>query len=335
MTPAGLIPTPTVGPPRSAAAFEELLPEILAVTEETIPPILIDIPTAVTTVLGALPEIRALRPEIVESLPKLDLAQFDKLERYTLAVSHAHAVHRAALGPQLSLSTLARELAKHRDVLLSDARSLASHELIKAERLAGCKAKPGYRALAYDVLTLVQVLREAWKDVHDQTPVTLAGLDKAAATAETLLRAVGLREQAAPTVAEATVLRRKAFALFMKVYARARAAVQYLRSEIGDADGIAPSLYAGRAKRRRTEGEAPQGTPASSEPGSEPSAMSPPSEQPSGNGAVPTPEPPDTRQAADRAGSGALSALSQDAPAEITQLFRMLLSGRGPPVAKA
>ncbi|MBN1606256.1 MAG: hypothetical protein JW940_06460, partial [Polyangiaceae bacterium] len=285
-------------------------------------------------VLGSLPEIRALRPEMVETLPKLDFAQFDKLEQYTLAVSHAHAVHRAAHWPKLSLTTIARELARLRDVLLSDARSLAAHQLIKAERFARCKARPGYRALAYDVLTLVQVLREAWNNVHDQTPVTLAQLDRAGATAESLLRAVGLKEQAAPTVAEATVLRRKAFALFMRVYARARAAVQYLRAEIGDADDIAPSLYAGRAKRRKANGEAPEGTPASSEPGNDPGAISPPSEPPSDSRAARAPEPPEAGEA-QRAAPGASCAASMNTPAEVIQRFGMLLGGRGPPVAKA
>jgi len=115
-----------------------------------------------------------------------------------------------------------------------------------------------------------------WNEVRDRTPVTLAELDRAAATAEKLLRAVGLRDEAAPTVAEATVVRRKAFALFMRVYARARAAVQYLRAEVGDADEIAPSLYAGRVKHRKPRGEPPQGTPAPSESGNDLGPIAPP-----------------------------------------------------------
>ncbi|MBN1607272.1 MAG: hypothetical protein JW940_11610 [Polyangiaceae bacterium] len=206
---------------------------------------------------------------------KFDFAQFDRLEQYTLALSHAHALHRAAHGPKLSLAAIAGELVRDRDILLSDARSLACHQLIKAERLAGCRARPGYRALAYDVLLLVQVLKEAWNVIHDQTPATMAELDHAAVMAERLLRAVGLKDQAARAVAAATVLRRKAFALFMRVYARARAAVQYLRAEVGDADDIAPSLYAGRAKRRKADGRVPQGTPTSSVPGNEPGPARP------------------------------------------------------------
>jgi hypothetical protein len=317
-----LLPTPTHGPPRSLAAYEELLPEILAVTEESIPPILIDIPTAVTTVLGALPRIRALRPELVETLRKFDFAEFDRLEQYTLALSHAHARHRAAHEPKLSLSTMARELTGLRDMLLSDARSLGSHGLIKAERLAGCRATPGYRALAYDVLMLVQVLRESWNDVHDRTPVTLDELYEAAAAAEKLLRAVGLRDQAAPTVAEATVLRRKAFGLFLRVYARARAAVQYLRAEIGDADDIAPSLYAGRVKRRKSEGEPTEGSPASSGSGNGPGTITPPAEE-SGEDAALAVERPAAAEAGGRADAEASSAAGDGTRAGVAQLLGM------------
>ena len=279
MNPAEALPTPTHGSPRSRAAYEQLLPEMLAVTEESIPPILIDIPTAITTVLGALPQIRALRPEIAETFRRFDLAEFDQLEQYTLALCHAHALHRAAHGPKLSLSGTGAELIRIRNTLLSDAQSLAGHRLISAERLVGCRAKPGYRALAYDVLLLVQVLREAWNTVRDRTPVTMADLDRAAFSAEKLLKALGLRDQARPTVAEATVLRRKAFAVFMRAYARARAAVQYLRAEVGDADDIAPSLYAGRVKRRKVEGVAHKGSSALPEVGNDSGGDSPPSQR--------------------------------------------------------
>jgi hypothetical protein len=333
MTATDAIPTPESGVPRSAAAYQELLPEIQAVPEDSLPPILIDIPTAVTTVLGVLPRIRELRPEIVETFRKFDFAEFDKLEQYTLAVSHAHALHRAAHGPRLPLSKMGRELVQVRDMLLSDARSLACHRLINAERLAGCRATPGYRALAYDVLMLVEVLKEAWDQVHDRTPVTLGELDRAAASAERLLTAVGLKDQAAPTVAEATVMRRKAFARFLRVYARARAAVQYLRAEIGDADEIAPSLYAGRAKRRKAEADAPEAPPAPAEPGN--GSGAPPPAAASTGSAVPAPEGPAAQTPAVGADTKLSSSAGDKAPAASVPLFGTLLSGRGPPTGRA
>jgi hypothetical protein len=289
VTPDQPVPTPISGSPRSAAAYEELLPEILAVTEESLSPILIDIPTAVTTVLGVLPRIQALRPEIVETLRKFDFGRFDRLEQYTLAVSHAHALHRAAHGPKISLTRTGRELIAVREMLLWDARSLAAHRLVHGTRLAGCRVTPGYRGLAYDVLMLVELLKEAWSRVHDRTPVTMAQLDRAAVSAERLLTAVGLRDQAAPTVAEATMIRRKAFALFMQVYTKARAVVQYLRAELGDADEIAPSLYAGRARRKKAEGETPEGSPVSSDSANDTGAISELPEQP-GDDAAAAPE---------------------------------------------
>jgi hypothetical protein len=329
MTTTEAISMPESSVPRSAAAYQDLLSEIQAIPEDSLSPILIDIPTAVTTVLGALPRIRELRPEIEETLRKFDFAEFDKLEQYTLAVSHAHTLHRAAHGPKLPIARMGRELAVIRDLLLSDARSLAGHRLISSERFARCRATPGYRALAYDVLILVEVLKEAWAQVHDRTPVTLPELDSAAASAEKLLMAVGLKDQAVPTAAEATAMRRKAFALFLRVYARARAAVGYLRAEIGDADEIAPSLYAGRAKRKKAEADAPEGTPAPAEPGTG-SGPAPPV-APSSGSAVPVPGGPGAATPAVGAGAQVSSFVDEKGPAAVVPPFGMLLNGRGPP----
>jgi hypothetical protein len=218
-------------------------------------------------------------------------------------------------------------------MLLSDARSLACHRLINAERLAGCRATPGYRALAYDVLMLVEVLKEAWDQVHDRTPVTLPELDRAAVSAEKLLTAVGIKDQAAPTVAEATVMRRKAFALFLRVYARARAAVQYLRAELGDGDEIAPSLYAGRAKRKKAEADAPEGSPAPPEPGN--GSGAPPPADPSTGNPVPAPEGPGAQTPAVGADTKLSSSAGDKAPAAVVPLLGTLLNGRGPPTGGA
>jgi hypothetical protein len=98
--------------------------------------------------------------------------------------------------------------------------------------------------------------------------VTLAALNDAGNRAVELLAAVGLREQGAISTGEAARLRQKAYTFFVRAYEDARRAVVYLRAAEGDADEIAPSLYAGRGgSRRRPSEEAPvngaaqQGTP--------------------------------------------------------------------------
>jgi hypothetical protein len=244
--------------PRSAEAYQELLSEIEAVAE--LAPINVDIPGAVTTVLGSLPEITAVRPFIVQDLPTFDINKIDKLEDYTLAVSHAHTLYRAAWAPKVEVSTLASELTTLRDQLLVDATSLASYGFINGERLKECKSDPGYRPVAYDVLTIIAVLRESWRTIAGRTPVTLAVIDHAAVLAEQFLQAIGLREQAPATVGEAAVTRQKAFTLFFNVYEDVRRAIQYVRGKAGDADEIAPSLFAGRSGGRRKSANDPAAT---------------------------------------------------------------------------
>ena len=50
--------------PRFREAYQTLLGEMRAVPADEIMIVNLDIPTAVTTVLGALPQIRAMRPQI-------------------------------------------------------------------------------------------------------------------------------------------------------------------------------------------------------------------------------------------------------------------------------
>jgi hypothetical protein len=87
--------------------------------------------------------------------------------------------------------------------------------------------------------------------------VTLDVLDHGAVLAEQFLQATGLRVQGPATVGEAAVLGQKAFTLFFNAYEDVRRALQYVRGKTGDADEIAPSLFAGRAAGRREGTEEP------------------------------------------------------------------------------
>jgi hypothetical protein len=84
----------------------------------------------VTTALGALTEIRALRSRVVAEMPQFDVGRFDKLEAYTLAVGHAHARYMAASAPAESLDPIAETAAELRETLFSDAAALAQRSLL-------------------------------------------------------------------------------------------------------------------------------------------------------------------------------------------------------------
>jgi hypothetical protein len=243
----------------------------------------IDIVSAVTTALGVLPELRALRAQIAEELPRFDVERYDRLEKYALALNHANVLHRSAVAPRGNVAEMADELTVIRDRLFADALSLANYNLIDGARLAQVKTAVGYRPLATDVFTLIAVLKERWSALQNKTPVTLEALNDAGHRAVELLAAVGQKEQAPVALGDAVERRQRAFTLFVRGYEDARRAVLYLRDAHGDADDIAPSLYAGRSRRRGEN--APAAEPAAE--GTRPSASAPGSSSTSSNGGAP------------------------------------------------
>jgi hypothetical protein len=255
----------TVDESPTQAAYEALLAEIAAVPEDRLLAVNVDVVSAVTTVLGVLPELTALRPQIQEELQKFDLQRFDKLQQYALAFSHANTLHRGTFPPKGVVTEMGDELTAIRDRLLAVAVSLAAFGLIDPERIKDVKKANGYRPTAADVFTLVEVFKERWPQLENKTPITLSALNDAGKRAVELLAAVGVREQGPATAGETALIRQKAFTLFLRTYEDARRAVAYLRAEQEDADDVAPSLYANRGRRSREgAGEEPTSEPAES-----------------------------------------------------------------------
>lgn len=258
-------------------AYDAIYPEIMALPDEDVSRVNIDLVGAVTTVLGVLPELRAMRGDIDVELPHFDLKRFDKLELYALALNHANALHRGALSPKTALTELGTTVTVIRDRLLGNARSLAEYGLIDGERLKECKTVNGYRPLATDVLTLVALYKEHWASIEHKTPLSFDALNEAGTRAVELLAAVGIKDQAPLTVGEALQAKQKAFKLLLHAYDDARRAVTYLRWHEDDADRIAPSLYAGRRGRPRSdEAQAAAATPSNgAAPSTEPNGAAP------------------------------------------------------------
>ena len=74
---------PVVAAPAALAypeAFQKALAAAQALPQDELITINIDLPTAVTTAVGALPQIFALRDRVVAELPKFDISHFDQLK---------------------------------------------------------------------------------------------------------------------------------------------------------------------------------------------------------------------------------------------------------------
>ncbi len=255
-------PTPPGGAPQYGDAYQRALPAARALTLAELVTINIDVPTAVTTVIGKLPQVRGLRDAIVRAMPTLELVNIDQLETYTLATAHAHALYLSASAPSEGLARLTADAAAIRDTLYSDAVALANRGLINGARLGEFKAATGYKNVAFDLLGLTALLRTAWSQVEGKTALTLAELDAADLTGEQILSAIGNRRQGPLASAEVVQLRQRMFTLFVNAWGQVRRAVIFLRWDEEDFDEIAPSLYAGRGRRKTDAAVEPPQPPA-------------------------------------------------------------------------
>jgi hypothetical protein len=257
-----------------AEAYERVKEELAALRPEELELPTLDIHAAVKTVLGALPEIRALRERMVKELPAFDVAAFDRLEDYALALSRAHARYQIATTSPNELDQVVAEAAKLRERLVASARGLVLFGLFDARKVEQLKHGNGYANVAQDLQALSAAFEESWPKIEGKTPFSLESVHSASRLALRLTRLVGLREQGTPAQAEATDMRRRAFTLMSKTYEDARAAVRFLRRREDDAEQIAPTLYV-KVRRSKAEDhtEVPDGSVAPPAPGSAPGSL--------------------------------------------------------------
>lgn len=255
------------------AGFERVEAEVRAVPERDLVAVNLDVPSAVATALGSLPEIVQLRDEVA-ALKGVDMDKFDKIRDYAYALGHAHGAYRAALGPADPIGTISEEVTEMREQLYADALGLGRRGLLEASRVDKLRSGVGYKNVAFDVIGLVGLFRERANELAGKTAVTAAELDHAAERAQQLVTAVGLKEQSSVGVTAAALLRQQAFTLFTRAYDEARRAIGFLRWHAGDGDTIAPSLWAGRGGRKvaDTDAGAPPDTAAPTDGTTKPSA---------------------------------------------------------------
>lgn len=253
------IPIPTGFVDRSPinAAFEKRLEEIQSVRDDDLAPLNLDIRAAIMTVFGALREI-AKYEKAIAALSWVDQKKIAGLEEYTMAAIEAQSRWVTAMTPPEDIVVLNEEALVMRDLLRSDARLLAKRGLIAPERLALFKGHIGYKNVGFELIGWANLMRDCWSAIHDRTPTTKAEVQRAKELGERLIYAAGFREQAPVVQTEAAKLRQQAFTLMLNAYDETRRAISFLRWHEGDAEAIAPSLYAGR---RRSAAIVPEETP--------------------------------------------------------------------------
>lgn len=240
---------------RYRGALEECSEEIASVADEDLVDVKADIPFVVMRCVGAAPRIRALRDEIVEAIPRFDTRCVDKLEIYALAAGQAQADLAATAAPPEVIEAKVSRLSELRQTFTSDAAALARRGRIDGSKLKELRGTTGHLNILFDVLTLTSLFRANWAVVDEASDVQLSELEEAEALATEVTRALGAREMGPSATSAARKTRDRAWTLLVMRYDEARDAIVYVRRKHGDAEEIAPSIYAGRATSRAKAAE--------------------------------------------------------------------------------
>ena len=250
--------------PTNADALESVKPELMKIPATSLRPINLDIPTIILVVMGALAALRALRALIATVLGEAQAMFVDRLPVYVQAMSQAHTDYLIALSPT-NLQEMSDELVMRRDVLVSEATTLVKRKLIRSGELGELRGNVGFTNQIFDAFQVVTLLRKHWADVEPNSGVTAAELDDAERLAQRFAQVLADREKAASQTGELAEMRQRAYTGLLDTWDQVRRAVIYLRWNEGDAENIAPSLWANRSRHPGKQTDAP--TPVIAAPG--------------------------------------------------------------------
>ncbi len=242
------------------AAYERRLADIQAVPESALLPVNIDIAGAVTTILGVLAAVNALRSKLAK-LPDFDLEDVDALPDYAMAAWEADSLYFITIAPPAELVALNEQAVALRDTLRTDAMTLAKHGLVNPARFASFTGRVGYRNVAFELMAWANLLGEYWQQIQSRTALVEADLQKAKELAEQLVAAVGQKEHSPEAVAATALIRQQAFTLMVNAYERVRHGVAFIEWQQGASDTITPSLYAGRGRHPKPAAPSPEPAP--------------------------------------------------------------------------
>jgi hypothetical protein len=240
----------------------------------------LDIQVTTAQVLAIAPNLQALR-SAVATLPSFDLAQYDNIIPYTLALIYANNRHQSISTPPEELPALLEEATKMRNIFAADTNALATRGFVDGKKLSDLKSGTGYLDVASDLGTLIIILRENWEKVSANSGIKAAELDRAEALSERLTIAYAERSQGTTKLAEAADDRLRAFTLFVTAYDQARRAVTFLHWGEEVADKLVPSLWKGRGGRGSSSKDDSQTTPGNGPGPATPGVVNPASPTPS------------------------------------------------------
>lgn len=243
-----------------------------AIPDAELVPIRVDVMTAAAGVIGQIAAIEAHRAAIALAFGDEGTQAIDGL------IPAAHHLVMAngrfnASGDQ-DLEPLAASLREKRSYLQLVAGALDKRG-VSVEVLRKLEGGGSYAALSDDTQALYYWFSAHLAEIAPHCKLTQSELDAIQSENLAFVGSVGIKARAGSGTAATT--RSRAFTHFARTYDRVRKFVTYVRWNEGDFDQIAPSIYAGRARR---SAEAPVAAPPGNDiapgmPGASPFAPNP------------------------------------------------------------
>src|SRR5690349_6271255 len=181
--------------PVFARHYAELLPEFMALADDDIQAVNLDITAIVATMLGAHSSIAPRLDEIERASTLIDTKRMRRLDAYAMALRHAHTLHLLAAEPPKGLRPLVATGTELRGLMLRDATELVRRGRIRTARLEELLGPVGHKNLASDLLVLAALFREHSPHVEGHCYTTQSDAATADAIAIEILRAVGRKER--------------------------------------------------------------------------------------------------------------------------------------------
>lgn len=242
-------------PLESERALIELRPRMSALPKERLRRVAVNPRKAALHVLGTLLRLHRYEPALAAAGITAEI--LGALRTCALAAYEADTVWAGLKRPATSLKPLYLEVRDLRTRLTTVVTALAELGLTDGAVLSRLRGGKAYDAAARDVAALVAALEETARRHARGQPVKDRELTQARQASVALAEGWAKRVLTKKQASAAAMERKQAYSLLVEEFDRVRAAVEYVRSDHGDARTLAPSIFAGMGGRPKRRNGAP------------------------------------------------------------------------------
>ena len=249
-----------LAPDPQVAAYERLLPRIVAVPKHRLRPLNVDVSTIASRIYGAVRHF----PTFAETLAKLPDYRFDvvaELRDLVGALLYVDSSYRTAYAAVGALPELLARAMQLREILIVDARTLIARKLLHPGCLDNLTGRTGGVRVGGDLAVLGAIFANDWEHIEGRSGTTKEEIHEANRLSSQLSIAVAEKMNADRPRQAIGQRRLQTFTLVVDAYTAYRRGMRILRAPVGDGERLVPSLWKGRGGRGKKTPEPPEHAP--------------------------------------------------------------------------